>query len=411
MMGNHRPNRVDGHAAQTASTHPMPDRQPSQACGGADAARLAHERQLLAAFPAMLFTCRPDGTWDYVSPALCVYTGRPAGALVELGWAAALHADNRAAGLLHWQLAISRGSPFAVEQQLRGADGVYRWFRIGCAARHTADGTLIGWAGIIASTESEHEAAAERALREQAQEARDERESALSTVGHELRTPLTVLVGQARLLQRRLEARAGVDPADQRAADTIVAQGQQLTKLISALLDAAHLDHGQLRICVTTLDLGALVERVALTLQPALPSHTLRLSAHRGPLWVAGDALRLEQVLHNLLQNAVKYSPEGGEIVLRTALDGERVQVDVCDQGIGIAASAQPALFQRFFRAGTESGQVMAGLGIGLYICKAIMDLHGGSITVESSKDVGSTFTLRLPRIQPLPGDTHNWPG
>jgi signal transduction histidine kinase len=113
-----------------------------------------------------------------------------------------------------------------------------------------------------------------------------------------------------------------------------------------------------------------------------------------------GDALRLEQVLQNLFQNAAKYSPAGSEILVRLALCGDQVQISVSDRGIGIPVDDQPALFQRFFRAGSRSRRSVAGLGLGLYICKAIMDLHGGTIAVESAEGKGCTVALLLPRSQ-----------
>jgi signal transduction histidine kinase len=112
---------------------------------------------------------------------------------------------------------------------------------------------------------------------------------------------------------------------------------------------------------------------------------------------VVGDALRLEQVLQNLLQNAVKYSPAGSEIVIEVAPDEHQARIAVHDYGSGIAPSARPSLFQRFFRA--ADAYATTGLGLGLYISKAIMDLHGGDIEVESAVGAGSTFIIRLPRI------------
>jgi signal transduction histidine kinase len=225
----------------------------------------------------------------------------------------------------------------------------------------------------------------------------------VATAAHELRAPITVLLGQAQLQQRRLATREHVDPGDQRAADQMVAQSIRLSLLINALLDATYLDHGQLQVSLTTLDLGALVQRVIQTIQPTLHTHTLRLISSTGPIAVKGDSLRLEQVLQNLLQNAVTYSPAGSEIVVVVAPHEQGVRISVCDQGCGVAASVQPHLFQRYYRAEPGDGQFTSGLGLGLYICKAIMDLHGGSIMVESMVGAGSTFTLLLPSIPLVP--------
>jgi PAS domain S-box-containing protein len=363
------------------------------------------DHRLLTIIPALLFTSCPDGTWDYVSPPFCAYTGRSADALMGLGWTVALHADDQAPSLARWQTATIHGTPWQVEHRLCGADGVYRWFRTQCAPQHTAAGALSGWAGIAVSVDSEHQLAAEQALRQSAEQARDERDSMLAIIAHELRTPLTVLLGQSTLLQRRLEAHESTEPLDRRAAETLVAQTIRLRDLMSALLDVTQLDYGQLRVCATTLDLGALVGRVVQALAPTLRSHSLRLRADPAPLWVTGDVLRLEQVIQNLLQNAVKYSPGGGEIEIRTASHGDQVQINVCDQGIGIPADVQPYLFQRFFRARAEDRRLVAGLGLGLYLCKEIMDLHEGSIDVQSVEGKGCTVTLLLPRLPLEPRD------
>ena len=112
---------------------------------------------------------------------------------------------------------------------------------------------------------------------------------------------------------------------------------------------------------------------------------------------INGDALRLEQVLQNLLQNAIKYSPKGGPVTLRVEQQGHEVCVAVSDQGIGIPREALPQLFQRFYRAPHQATGGIEGLGIGLYIVKEIVTLHSGTIMVESTEGVGSTFTICLP--------------
>jgi len=254
----------------------------------------------------------------------------------------------------------------------------------------------------LGDAEIAQQVAAERALRQAAELAVAERDSMLAIAAHELRAPLTVLMCQAQLLQRRLDARECADPGDQRAANNMVNQSIRLAQLISALLDVAAIDQGQLRISTTTIDLGALVRRMVQTLQPTLASHTLRLIDDAVPLWVQGDIMRLEQVLGNLLQNAAKYSPAGSEVVIASSLYEGQVRISVCDHGSGIAASARHSLFERFARARHSYDSNTPGLGLGLYICKTIMDLHGGSIEVESAVGAGSTFSLIFPRVEPL---------
>lgn len=230
----------------------------------------------------------------------------------------------------------------------------------------------------------------------------DDADNVLSLLAHELRTPLTVLLGQVQLLQRQMASRADASPRDQKAVEIIAGQARRLHLLIDTLFDVSQAKHGALRIVPAPLDFGALVRRVVEELQPALSSHALRLYTEPGQFWIAGDALRLEQVLQNLLQNAVKYSPPGSIVTVQMAPHGDRVRIAVSDNGIGIPASVQPMLFKRFARANHTQGQPVAGLGLGLYLCKMITDLHGGSIQVESVVGRGSTFILLLPRAVPV---------
>lgn len=230
--------------------------------------------------------------------------------------------------------------------------------------------------------------AEERALRHTAEQARDDLAEMIATASYELRAPLTVLIGQAQLLQHRLESRADADIGDRRAVDVLVAQALRLSQLLSALRDGALIDRGELLVSATTLDLGALVWRVVQALQPTVPALTLRLNADTTPLWVTGDAMRLEQVLQNLIQDVVQSSHPGGEVVITIAPTGHQVRITVRGRSDGIVASVRPDLFQRFVRAQQAGASAVPELGLGLSICKAIMDLHGGSIEVERA--VGS---------------------
>lgn len=387
-----------GSAEYDARQTVGPETVAHDAYGETETTQLDHALQLLATLPAMLFISRPDGDWDYVNPAFCAYTGQPAEALTSQGWAEVVHTDDRAASLMRWQASMRSGVPFLIEHRLRGADGGYRWFRTEATPQRNVAGVCMRWAGIATPVARDAQLEAERALRQTAEHARDASDSVLAIAAHELRGPLTVLLGQAKLLQRRLEAREGADPGDRHTADTLVEQTLRLSGLAHALLEVSQIDHGELHISPTAIDLSALVRRVVQTLQPVFPSHTLRLHEEVEPLLVMGDALRLEQVLQNLLQNAVNYSPAGGEIAIAATADAQQARITVRDHGMGIAASIRPYVFQRFFRARVSNGR-KPGLGLGLFICKTIMDLHGGSIEVESVEGEGSTFTLRLPRI------------
>jgi signal transduction histidine kinase len=244
----------------------------------------------------------------------------------------------------------------------------------------------------------------EQAARVEAQQAVHLRDVFLSIAAHELKTPLTVLLGNAQLLQRRAERDEHGNVRTKNALRMIVDQAKRLNKMILTLLDISRIETGRLSIERVPVDVGALVRRVVEEFQSALFRHTIDCQVPSEPLMIDGDELRLEQVVQNLLTNAVKYSPEGGPVVVQTEQRGEQVRVSVIDRGIGIPQHELPALFHRFYRASNAEAQHMSGMGIGLYLVKEIVTLHGGTVTVESQEGVGSTFCVSLPLKSQAPG-------
>ncbi len=234
-------------------------------------------------------------------------------------------------------------------------------------------------------------------LYHEAREAVRLRDVFLSVASHELKTPLTSLFGNAQLLQRRLGRQGGLSERDQRTLQVLVEQASRLNKMITALLDISRLQTGQFSIQREPVDLCALVLRLAEELRPALDQHTISVRSDGAALPMIGDELRLEQVLHNLIQNAIKYSPSGGAIVVRLERRGQQAAVAVVDRGIGIPADALPHLFSRFYRANNVQDQQISGIGLGLYVVSEIVALHGGSVEVDSEEGSGSTFTIYLP--------------
>ncbi|GAB4437736.1 MAG: hypothetical protein OHK0015_30690 [Chloroflexi bacterium OHK40] len=238
-------------------------------------------------------------------------------------------------------------------------------------------------------------------LYQEAQEAIRLRDQFLSIAAHELKTPLTALLGTAQLLQRRDQREGLLGPRERRSVEVIVNQTNRLSAMVTTLLDIARLETGHLGIERERFDICALVRRIVDELDPSLEGRILDLQCPTSPLMILGDALRLEQVFQNLLQNAFKYSPETEPVSIEVRQQHDRVAISVRDRGIGIPAAAQPQLFQRFFRASNvEAGQVQ-GMGIGLYVVREIVTLHEGTISVESVEGQGSTFTVILPLAPP----------
>jgi PAS domain S-box-containing protein len=222
------------------------------------------------------------------------------------------------------------------------------------------------------------------------------RDQFLAIASHELKTPLTALLGQAQLLERRLRREHGADERHLHSIGVVVGQANRLNKMVTGLLDISRIEQGALSIDLAPLDLCELARQVVEEIQPTLSLHTIVLDT-AGALLIEGDALRLEQVFQNLIGNAVKYSPEGGEVRVRVAARDGLAVLEVADQGIGIPDDALPRLFQRFFRAKNADPRRISGVGIGLYVVKEIVELHGGQVAVASHEGQGSTFTVALP--------------
>jgi signal transduction histidine kinase len=256
----------------------------------------------------------------------------------------------------------------------------------------------------------------ERQARAAAEAAVTLRDQFLSIASHELRTPLTALLNNVQLIERGLGGQLGPDERYRRGFAAIHRQLTRLGALIATMLDVSRIDRGQLTIAREPLDLAALVRGVvedmrltagARPIELAVPAVPAVLADAPGAIRVRGDALRLEQVLLNLLQNAIKYSPDGGPIQVEVARGADWAAVAVTDHGLGIQREALPHLFERFYRAPAVTSEHISGMGIGLYVVREIVSLHGGKITVASTEGAGSTFTVRLPLIAP---DTPNAP-
>ena len=208
---------------------------------------------------------------------------------------------------------------------------------------------------------------------------------------------MTSLLGYTQVLQRRFAREKTASDRDQRALKVTSEQSERLSRLILLLLDLSRIQTGHFTLQSQPVDLWALARRVVDEARPALERHTLELSCTGDSFIVEGDELRLEQVIQNLLQNAIKYSPDGGLITVRVEQRDNQASLAISDQGIGIPEAAQAQLFQRFYRAANTDGSPIAGMGIGLYVVKEIVTRHGGTVEVSSVEGKGSTFTVRLP--------------
>jgi PAS domain S-box-containing protein len=220
----------------------------------------------------------------------------------------------------------------------------------------------------------------------------------IATVSHELRTPMTAVLGAAKtLLREDIEL---TPERRQQLLEMIGAQGTRLTQITEEVLLANRLDRGDLRIDSERVDVSAVVAEAVETMRERLPeSVSVRaVRSANGDAAALGDRDRIEQVLVNLLDNAVKYSPDGGEVVVKTVPSASTVRVEVSDEGMGISPAEHDAVFEKFYRGDPQHRSVPSGTGLGLYVCRELVRRMGGTIGVRSEPGAGSTFWFDLPR-------------
>lgn len=230
----------------------------------------------------------------------------------------------------------------------------------------------------------------------QAQEAKS---AFISIVSHELKTPVALIKGYAGTLRRN---DAQWDPATvQQSLAVIEDEADRLSELIENLLAASKLQADGLRLTqVGDVDMRRLADRSVERFRTQSTLHTLGVDFPSNFPTIHGDETRLRQVLDNLLSNAIKYSPRGGNIVVRGVYDDQTVSICVSDQGVGLPQDEQDRIFERFYRVESTLSRSTQGTGLGLYLARAIVEAHGGTIRVQSEPGKGSTFTFTLPREQ-----------
>jgi len=236
----------------------------------------------------------------------------------------------------------------------------------------------------------------EREARKSAEESNSLKDEFLATISHELRTPLTAILGWTSML--------GTGQLDEetsaRALNTIHRNARSQVQLIDDLLDVSRIITGNLRLDVSTVELVQVIEAAVDAVLPAAEAKNIRLQVLLDPQVgpVSGDAARLQQVVWNLLTNAIKFTPKGGRVQIRLERVNSHVEITVSDSGKGIDSEFLPHVFARFRQADQKSTRAHGGLGLGLSIVRQLVELHGGSVHAESEGDgQGATFVVQLP--------------
>jgi signal transduction histidine kinase len=250
---------------------------------------------------------------------------------------------------------------------------------------------------LVSASEREELLANEHAARQEAEVANRLRDEFMATVSHELRTPLNSILGWARLLKNgNLDTRQST-----KAVHTIVKNAESQNRLIQDLLDVARMISGKLELDLENVPVTEFVSHSVETVRPEAEKHRISIDLDvsaeaRGEI-ISGDRVRLEQIVGNLLANAVKFSPEGSVINVNVNLNDGGVEIAVRDHGVGISQEFLPLVFERF-RQDAATAKQSGGLGLGLAVVRNLTELHGGKVSAFSEgENLGSTFTVRLP--------------
>jgi two-component system CheB/CheR fusion protein len=348
-------------------------------------------RALAELLPAKLFVTDAAGYNVYVNSRLYEFTGAPPGSLQGEGWTRYVHPDDLPKVRAAWSRAVETGEPYEVEYRFRNAlSGEYRWFLVRSNPGRNDRGDIAAWYGAAIDIDEARRARA--ALRE-ANRAKD---VFLSTLAHELRNPLAPIRNAARILQS-----SAVDAGSATwCREVISRQVAIMARLLDDLLDLSRIARGKLELRLEPVLVWTIIGTAIETSRPLIETrrHELSVRMPQEPIRIDADAVRITQVVANLLNNAAKYTPEGGRIELAAAIEDGALVVTVADNGIGLSAEDRERIFEMFTQVNDARGEGPGGLGIGLALVRTIAQLHGGHVEASSpGPGHGSTFKLLLP--------------
>ncbi|KAF3888326.1 MULTISPECIES: hybrid sensor histidine kinase/response regulator [Nostocales] len=415
-------------------------------------------RSLSVCSPVGIFLTDTLGKCTYTNPRYQAIYGMTSEESLGEGWTLAIHPEDRQQVIADWYAVSSKGQEYKGEFRIL-VSGVERWVVMSSSPMLSDEKQVIGYVGTVEDITERKKAAEEHIKLIREQTARQEAETAnrlkdefLATLSHELRTPLTSILGWARLLrQRKLDEKAIV-----RALETIERNAGLQAQLIDDILDVSRIIRGKLQLNLARVNVASVVSAVIDSVHLEAEAKKIQLeymveSTHSeaGETWgkddkrkdpvqlavslrlalatsyyVLGDPNRLQQIVWNLMNNALKFTPEGGKIQVRLSMEeesGDReveignrsrslvpntqsptyIQITISDTGNGISPEFLPYVFDRFRQADGSITRNQGGLGLGLAIVRYLVEMHGGSVRAESpGVGQGATFTVRLPLLQ-----------
>ena len=316
---------------------------------------------------------------------------------------ARLHPDDREAAREAVNAAVYRGENYDIEYRTVAPDGRFRWLRAIGRGYRDDNGEPTRFDGVTmdisqrkrVEQEREYLLESERSARAEAERASRMKDDFLAMLSHELRTPLNAITGWAQILAM------GAQGELREGLETIERNARAQNAIINDMLDMSRVISGKLQLVHEQLDVARLLTECIEALRPSAHDKALRIETDfdQTACWVSGDATRLKQVFWNLVSNAIKFTPPGGRVQVRTVTHSATAEITVEDSGDGIPRSALPFIFDRFRQADGSTTRRYGGLGLGLSIAKQIVELHGGRIVAESEGlGHGACFRVVLPR-------------
>jgi PAS domain S-box-containing protein len=378
----------------------MQDITPYKAAGAALREAEARYRTLVEQIPAVVYV-DPAGALGsplYVSPRVETLLGYAPDEWLAAHnlWIDRLHAEDRERVLAELARVNETGESLSLEYRLLARDDREVWVRDEVALVRDERGTPKYWQGFMVDITDRKRAEEDlRAAKEAAEEASRLKSAFLRMATHELRTPLTIVSGYVELLAGSTAARLTQD--EREFIDIAQAGTKTLSRLVDDLLDLARIEAGRLDLAIRPVDVGEAIRQVhrMVSVQAAAKGIETAVSVEPDLPLIAADPDRLTQILLNLVGNAVKFT-EQGHILSTVRKVSEGVEISVTDTGIGIAPEAQTAIFDEFRQADASTTRKFGGTGLGLAIAKRLVEMQSGTLRVESTVGVGSTFTLWL---------------
>jgi PAS domain S-box-containing protein len=350
-------------------------------------------RELANNIDQFAWTCDELGKGTWYNDRWYEYTGTTLEDMCGDGWRRVHDPAHLPRVIAHLQRCLETGTPWEDTFPLRGKDGSYRWFLSRAAPIRDAAGKVVRWFG------TNTDVTELRNLQQALEEADHRKDEFLAMLAHELRNPVAPISNAAEILSRIL---AGDDRTKPLTA-MIHRQVAHLSRLLDDLLDVARITQRRIELRKEVVSVSSCLEVAIETAQPLIreKAHKLAVIQNFQPLHVSADKVRLAQCLANVLINSAKYTKPGGEIRVRPYAENGCAVIEIADNGIGIAPDFLPRMFDLFAQSERSADRSQGGLGIGLAVCKQLIEMHGGRVHASSAGvDQGTTVVFRLPLVQ-----------